>query len=77
MAEPSVPTVAADGEPSSEEALVAVRCLLGAAGIDPGPRELHALARAYPGIRRQVEALYRVPTDDDVPVTMLHAELDA
>jgi len=31
----------------------------------------------YPGLRRQTEALYRVPTGDDAPATMLHAELDA
>jgi hypothetical protein len=52
-----------------------VRALLDAAGIHPAEDEIRALARAYPGLRRQVDALYRVPTGDDAPAAMLHAEL--
>jgi hypothetical protein len=55
----------------------AVRALLDAAGIHPDESEVRALARAYPGLRRQVEAFYRVPTGDDAPAVMLHAELGA
>ena len=52
-----------------------MRALLEAAGVRPSEGEVGALARAYPGLRRQMEALYRVPTGDDAPATMLHAEL--
>ena len=64
-------------EEAAEAAEVAVRALLDAAGIQPPESEVAALARVYPGLRRQTEALYRVPTGDDAPATMLHAELDA
>jgi|RhiMetStandDraft_4_1073278.scaffolds.fasta_scaffold459446_1 hypothetical protein len=64
---------AAKGAPTDAE--VAVRALLDAAGIDAPEQEVAALARVYPGVRRQTEALYRVPTEDDAPATMLHAEL--
>ena len=63
-----------DGD-RADAAEVAVRALLEAAGVHPSEGEIRALARAYPGLRRQVDALYRVPTGDDAPATMLHAEL--
>jgi hypothetical protein len=73
MADPAHPDVAGTPDASAEPT---VRALLDAAGIRPGESEIRALARAYPGLRRQVDALYRVPTGDDAPVTMLRAELD-
>jgi hypothetical protein len=63
--------------PDPVPAETAVRALLDAAGIQPEESEVRALTRAYPGLRRQVEAFYRVPTGDDAPAVMLHAELGA
>ena len=54
---------------------VTVRALLAAAGIRPHEAEIQALAAAYPRLRDQVDGLYAVPTGDDAPATMLHAEL--
>jgi hypothetical protein len=61
--------------PPDPSALAAVRVLLDAAGVSPDEREVEALARAYPGLRRQIEGLYAVPTGDDPPVTVFRAEL--
>jgi hypothetical protein len=64
----------ADSSPDPT-ALGAVQSLLAAAGVSPSDSEVSALARAYPGLRRQVDRLYDVPTGDDVPVGVFHPEL--
>jgi hypothetical protein len=49
------------------DATEAVRALLEAARIHPDDDEVASLARQYPGLRREIEGLYRVPADDDAP----------
>jgi hypothetical protein len=58
----------------SDATEAAVRALVEAARIHPTDKEVTVLARLYPGLRREIEALYSVPTDDDAPVTIRQAE---
>jgi hypothetical protein len=53
--------------------LALVTAMLAAAGVHPSEPELVALAGAYPGLRRQVEALYAVDAGDLPPASMLRA----
>ena len=55
-------------------ALAAVQSLLAAAGVNAPDSEVSALARAYPGLRRQIDRLYDVPTGDDVPIGVFRPE---
>jgi hypothetical protein len=53
-----------------------VEVLLRVAGLNPPAADVAALARAYPGLSRRIQGLYRVPTGDDSPALVFQAELE-